>query len=127
MPLEDEVTEDKNRNILQNAWEANSGFFVVPNVNNERNFELTVSQTLNALKKKSFSATELTKAYLKAIDDIKELNNYIFLSEEKSLSMAKASDEKYMKSEQRNLEGIPIGVKDLFCTDGIETTACSIY
>ena len=87
--------------------------------------ELTVSQTLNALKKKAFSATELTKAYLKAIDDIKELNNYIFLSEEKSLSMAKASDEKYMKGEQRNLEGIPIGVKDLFCTDGIETTACS--
>ena len=87
--------------------------------------ELTVSQTLNALKKKTFSATELTKAYLEAINDIKELNNYIFLSEEKSLSMAKASDEKYMKGEQRNLEGIPIGVKDLFCTDGIETTACS--
>ena len=43
--------------------------------------ELTVSQTLNALKKKTFSATELTKAYLEAIDDIKELNNYIFLSE----------------------------------------------
>ncbi len=86
---------------------------------------LSVIEIKKALQNKNFSATELTQTYLDAVHDTKMLNNYVTVTEEKAMEMAKISDEKYQKNEERILEGIPIGVKDLFCTNGIETTACS--
>ncbi|MGC6517171.1 MAG: Asp-tRNA(Asn)/Glu-tRNA(Gln) amidotransferase subunit GatA [Candidatus Puniceispirillaceae bacterium] len=87
--------------------------------------DLTATQARKALEKKEFSAVELTKAYLEAAEQTKALNNYVAMSEDKALDMAKASDAAYANGSAGALEGLPIGVKDLFATNGIATTACS--
>ena len=86
---------------------------------------LTAAEARSALDQKEFTATELTEAYLAAADTTSALNAYTEVTPEKALSMAKASDERLQKGEGGTLEGLPIGVKDLFCTEGVETTACS--
>jgi len=87
--------------------------------------DLTLKQAQKALKNKEISAVELTSSYLKQIEATKKLNMYITVTEEKALSMAKDSDERIAKGQARPLEGIPIGMKDLFCTKGILTTSAS--
>lgn len=74
---------------------------------------------------KDFSATELTTAYIDAIAETKGLNTYVAETAEAALSMAAKSDQNIAKGAAGLLEGIPVGVKDLFCTKGVETTACS--
>ncbi|MBZ6074736.1 Asp-tRNA(Asn)/Glu-tRNA(Gln) amidotransferase subunit GatA [Microvirga puerhi] len=86
---------------------------------------LTIAEARDGLKAKSFSATELAKAHIDAIEKARALNAYVLETPEKALSMAKASDERLAKSEGGALEGIPLGIKDLFCTDGVESTAGS--
>lgn len=87
--------------------------------------KMTIAQTLDGLKKKEFSAVELTGEYIKAMEDNRKLNAYVLETPEIALEQAKMSDEKYQKGTQGTLEGIPLGIKDLFCTKGIRTTACS--
>jgi len=87
--------------------------------------ELTASEARTALSTKQISATELTSAYLQAAEQTKGLNNYVTLTAEKALEMAAQSDRRLADGSAGPLEGIPIGVKDLFCTSGVETTACS--
>ena len=87
--------------------------------------KLTIAETLNGLKNKSFSATELTKSYLAAMEKNRDLNAYVLETPEKALQQAKIADEKYASGSARALEGVPLGIKDLFCTEGIQTTACS--
>ena len=77
------------------------------------------------LEKKRFSARELTEAYLKAADDTAALNVYVAMTADKARAMADASDARLAKGDARPLEGIPIGIKDMFCTEGVETTASS--
>ena len=77
------------------------------------------------LEKKAFSARELTEAYLKAADDTAALNVYVAMTADKARAMADASDARLAKGDARPLEGIPIGIKDMFCTEGVETTASS--
>lgn len=88
--------------------------------------KFTLSEAKEGLIKKSFSACELTQAYLKQIEKGRDLNAYVLETPEIALEQAKACDDRLARGEQaRLMEGIPIGIKDLFCTQGIRTTAGS--
>lgn len=85
---------------------------------------LTIAEANKALKAKKFSSVELTQAYLdriKATD--KRLNAYITVSHDVALAQAKKIDKKGDFTSP--LAGIPMNLKDVVCTDGIKTTACS--
>ncbi|MCI1000523.1 Asp-tRNA(Asn)/Glu-tRNA(Gln) amidotransferase subunit GatA [Ochrobactrum sp. C6C9] len=87
---------------------------------------LTIAEARDKLKAKAITATELTDAYLAAIDTANEaINAYVTVTHDQARSMAKASDERIAKGEAGTLEGIPLGVKDLFATKGVHTQACS--
>ncbi|QFU16243.1 amidase family protein [Microvirga thermotolerans] len=86
---------------------------------------LTIAEARDGLKAKTFSATELAKAHLDAIEKARALNAYVLETPEKALAMAGASDERIARGEARPLEGIPLGIKDLFCTEGVDSTAGS--
>ncbi len=86
---------------------------------------LSLSQARDRLRDKSISAAELTEAHVAAVEAARALNAYILETPEKARAMARASDARLAKGEGGPLEGIPLGIKDLFCTDGVRTTACS--
>ncbi|HEY1146214.1 MAG TPA: amidase, partial [Allosphingosinicella sp.] len=86
---------------------------------------LTLTEARDGLKAKTFSATELTKAHIAAVEKARALNAYVLETPEHALKQAAASDEKLAKGEGRPLEGLPLGIKDLFATEGVRTTACS--
>lgn len=87
--------------------------------------KLTIAESLTGLKEKSFSAFELTNAYISAMQEHAVLNAYVAEAPEQALQQAKTADEHYANGTNRALEGIPLGIKDLFCTKGISSTACS--
>lgn len=88
--------------------------------------KLTIAQAAKKLADKEFPASELTQSYLDAIGAANDkLNSYVSVTTDKALSMAKASDEKLAKGEGGSLEGIPLGIKDLFATKDDHTQACS--
>jgi aspartyl-tRNA(Asn)/glutamyl-tRNA(Gln) amidotransferase subunit A len=87
---------------------------------------LTLAEARAGLAAKRFSATELTSAFLAAIEASNtSLNAYVLPTPEHALARAEASDARYAKGEARPLEGLPLGIKDLYCTRGVRTTACS--
>ena len=87
---------------------------------------LTIAEARDKMKAGEFSATELTEAYLSAIDAANgALNAYVAVTHDKARAMAKASDERRAKGEAGALEGIPLGIKDLYATEGDHTQACS--
>lgn len=86
---------------------------------------LTLAQAREGLDKRTFSAVELTEAYLKEMDAQRSLNAYITELPEQALEAAKESDARLAKGEGRPLEGMPLAIKDLFCTKGIQTTSAS--
>ena len=78
------------------------------------------------LENNKISTKELTSEYLKNIENGKELNCYNTISQEKALIDAEKSDERRKSQNLRSkYDGIPIGIKDLFCTKGVTTTASS--
>jgi aspartyl-tRNA(Asn)/glutamyl-tRNA(Gln) amidotransferase subunit A len=85
----------------------------------------TIAQLRDGLKAKEFSAAELTDAYLARAGEGEALNAYVRMTPDLARQQAKASDERIAKGEGRPLEGIPLGIKDLFCTKDIETNAAS--
>ena len=88
--------------------------------------KLTLSEARDGLVAKDFSATELTQAHLKAIEaGNDDLNIYVLPTPDVALAQAKASDDRISKGTAGVLEGVPLGIKDLFCTRGVRTTACS--
>jgi len=88
--------------------------------------KLTIAQIRAGLSAKDFTAVELTDAYLGAIDAANgKLNAYVAVTADKAREMAKASDQRIASGEARALEGVPVGVKDLFATEGVHTQACS--
>lgn len=88
--------------------------------------DLTLTQALEKLNKREISAVELTRAYLDRIEKYgTELNCYITITPERALSDAAASDARRAAGNALPLDGIPIGMKDLFATRGIRTTAAS--
>ncbi|MGS1093019.1 Asp-tRNA(Asn)/Glu-tRNA(Gln) amidotransferase subunit GatA [Aquamicrobium terrae] len=87
---------------------------------------LTISQAREKLRGKEISAVELTDAYLAAIDAANPaLNAYVAVTHDKARDMAKASDARLASGQAGALEGIPLGIKDLFATEGVHTQACS--
>lgn len=87
--------------------------------------KLTIAEAREGLKKKEFTSVELTEAYISEIENKRSYNAYVLETPEKALEQAKVSDAKYAAGTMGELEGIPMGIKDLFCTKGIRTTACS--
>ena len=63
--------------------------------------------------------------FVDAIEGARTLNAYVVETPEKALAMADASDARLAKGEGGKLEGAPLGIKDLYCTKGVRTTACS--
>jgi aspartyl-tRNA(Asn)/glutamyl-tRNA(Gln) amidotransferase subunit A len=87
---------------------------------------LSLAAARSGLKAKEFSSAELTKAYLDAIEAANpRLNAYVAVTGEQALEMAKASDEKLAAGQGGALEGVPLGIKDLFATKGVHTQAAS--
>jgi len=86
---------------------------------------LTLAQARDGLTKKSFSAVELAHAHLAAIEKARALKAFVLQTPERTVDMAKASDARIAKGEGRPLDGLPIAVKDMFCTADVRTTACS--
>ncbi|HEY5733114.1 MAG TPA: amidase family protein, partial [Methyloceanibacter sp.] len=88
--------------------------------------DLSIAEAREALKRKQLSAEELARAHIGAIERANEaLNAYILTTPERALEAAKESDARLRKRAARPLEGIPLGIKDLFATKGVRTTACS--
>ncbi|HEV7320268.1 MAG TPA: Asp-tRNA(Asn)/Glu-tRNA(Gln) amidotransferase subunit GatA [Ensifer sp.] len=87
---------------------------------------LTIAEARAKLAAKDITAVELTDAYIGAIDAANEaINAYIAVTPEKAREMAKASDARIAAGKAGALEGIPLGIKDLFATEGVHTQACS--
>ena len=86
---------------------------------------LTLAQARDGLRNKEFSAIELADAHLAAMADARALNAFVLETPERARDMARASDARLAKGQGGPLEGLPLGIKDLFCTDGVRTTACS--
>ncbi|WP_298822243.1 Asp-tRNA(Asn)/Glu-tRNA(Gln) amidotransferase subunit GatA [uncultured Roseibium sp.] len=88
--------------------------------------KLTIADAREGLKNKDYTSQELTEAFLNNIEAANaQLNAYVAVTADKARDMAKASDEKLSKGEGDALEGIPLGIKDLFATEGVHTQACS--
>ena len=87
--------------------------------------DFDLSSASKALKNKEISSFELTNAYLDAIESTSNLGAYLDIQKDYALQMAKKSDEKISQGMAGPLEGVPIAVKDMFCTKDIKTTASS--
>src|SRR5690606_8418158 len=87
---------------------------------------LTIAEARTRLKAKEFTSQELTGQYLDAIDAANpQLNAYVAVTHDKAREMAKASDARLAAGQGGALEGIPLGIKDLFATEGVHTQAAS--
>jgi aspartyl-tRNA(Asn)/glutamyl-tRNA(Gln) amidotransferase subunit A len=86
---------------------------------------LTLAEARDRLRKKDMTALELTDAHIGAVEAARALNAFVKETPEHARDMARASDVRLAKGEGGPLEGIPLGIKDLFCTKDVRTTACS--
>jgi aspartyl-tRNA(Asn)/glutamyl-tRNA(Gln) amidotransferase subunit A len=86
---------------------------------------LSLSEARDAVRAKKISSVELTKAFIAAVEAARPLNAFVTETPERALAMAKASDARIAKGEAGALEGLPLAIKDLFCTRGVRTTAGS--
>ncbi len=86
---------------------------------------LGLAEARDLLAARKLSARELAEAHIEGLHEIRELNLFITETPEKALAMAEAADQRLGKGEGRPLEGLPLGIKDLFCTEGVLTTAGS--
>jgi aspartyl-tRNA(Asn)/glutamyl-tRNA(Gln) amidotransferase subunit A len=86
---------------------------------------LTIRAALDGLKKKDFTAVELVDAHIAAAEAARGLNCFITETFDAARAQAKEADVRYAKGAALPLDGIPIAMKDLFCTEGVQTTAAS--
>ena len=87
--------------------------------------ELTLSEARDALRKGDLTATDLTMACLTAMDAGDGLNAYVHKTPEIALEQARAADVRLKAGDAPDLCGIPLGIKDLFCTKGVPSQAAS--
>ena len=87
--------------------------------------ELTIAEARAGLAQGRFSAKELAEAHVRAVEAARPLNAFISETPERAIAMASASDARIKSREAGLLEGIPLAIKDLFCTEGVLTTAAS--
>src|SRR5215468_2180195 len=86
---------------------------------------MTIAEARDGLAKKSFTSRELTDAHLAAMEAARSLNAYVLETPDKARAMALAIDADIAKGKGGPLAGIPLGIKDLFATKDVRTTACS--
>jgi aspartyl-tRNA(Asn)/glutamyl-tRNA(Gln) amidotransferase subunit A len=86
---------------------------------------LTLTEARDGLRAMKFSAREITRAHVAAIERARNLNAFVLETPERALEMAAASDKRLAAGKAGPLEGLPLAIKDLFCTEGVRTTACS--
>ncbi|MEO7053730.1 MAG: Asp-tRNA(Asn)/Glu-tRNA(Gln) amidotransferase subunit GatA [Rhizomicrobium sp.] len=86
---------------------------------------MTLAEARDALKAKKLSSTELTAALVRSVEQSRGLNAFVTETPDRAMAMAAASDARLAKGEGGALEGLPLAIKDLFCTKGVKTTAGS--
>ncbi|CAI3951003.1 Asp-tRNAAsn/Glu-tRNAGln amidotransferase A subunit or related amidase (GatA) (PDB:3H0L) [Commensalibacter communis] len=87
---------------------------------------MKITEAVDGLRQKKFSAEELTKAHVNAINTLNDrINAYITVTADAAIEQAKAADQKLAAGDAPALTGIPLAIKDLFCTKGVKTTAAS--
>src|SRR5437667_4519724 len=86
---------------------------------------LTLAEARDGLGKKSFTSLELTDAHLAAIEAARTLNAFVLETPDQARAMARSADAEIAKGSGGPLAGIPLGIKDLFATKGVRTTAGS--
>src|ERR1700761_9458782 len=86
---------------------------------------LTLKAALDGLADKSFSSVEITQAHVEAVEAARALNAFVLETPEQALDMARASDARRASRDAGPLDGAPLGIKDLFCTEGVRSTAGS--
>jgi aspartyl-tRNA(Asn)/glutamyl-tRNA(Gln) amidotransferase subunit A len=100
------------------------GFVLVSQKNSDL-CKLTITEACEKLKKRQLGAVELVEACIDAMERYRWLNAFITETPDLAKKQAKLSEDKLMRGDGGILEGIPIGVKDLYCTKGVRTTAAS--
>ena len=86
---------------------------------------LTLAEARDRLRRKDISALELADAHISAVEAARSLNAYVIETPDQARAMARASDARLAAGDAQPLDGIPLGIKDLFATTGVRTTACS--
>jgi aspartyl-tRNA(Asn)/glutamyl-tRNA(Gln) amidotransferase subunit A len=87
--------------------------------------DFTLAEARDALRAKQISSVELTKAFVATVEAARPLNAFVTETPDRAIEMAEASDARIAKGEGGALEGLPLAIKDLFCTKGVRTTAGS--
>lgn len=87
--------------------------------------KLTIKQALDGLQSREFSVVELVEAHAAQMAKHRNLNAYVLETVDMALKQAKEAQARYDIHKARKLEGIPVGIKDLYCTKGVRTTSCS--
>src|SRR5256885_5759297 len=86
---------------------------------------LTLAEARTGLANKTFTSLELTDAHLKAIEAARALNAFVLETPDRARTMAREADARIADGTGGPLAGIPLGIKDLFATKDVRTTACS--
>lgn len=87
--------------------------------------DLTLTEAVAGLRARKFSSVEITQAHIAAVEAARELNAYVAETPDKALAMAEVADARIASGDAGLLEGAPLGIKDLYCTDGVSSTAAS--
>jgi aspartyl-tRNA(Asn)/glutamyl-tRNA(Gln) amidotransferase subunit A len=87
--------------------------------------DLTIAEAQAGLAQGEFSSKEITEAHITAIEAARDLNAFVTETPERALADAEASDKRRAGGDVGALDGLPIAIKDLFCTKGIQSTASS--
>ena len=87
--------------------------------------DLTLAEARDQLRAKQISAVELADAHIRAVERIRPLNAFITETLDLARERAKLADKRLAEGKAGALEGIPLAIKDLFCTEGVLTTAAS--
>src|SRR5256884_544542 len=86
---------------------------------------LTLAQARDRLRRKEFSAAELVEAHLGVMEKARVLNAYVLETPDAARAMARQADARLARGDARPLEGLALGIKDMFATKDVRTTACS--
>src|SRR5580693_9154435 len=86
---------------------------------------MTLAEARDGLAKKQFTSLELTNAHIEAMEAARALNAFVLETPDQARAMAREAEGRIGKGDGGPLAGIPLGIKDLFATKGVRTTACS--
>lgn len=87
--------------------------------------KLTLLEARKKLENREFTSLELTKAFIEKINNNRRINAFILDNFDRALEKAKECDKNIISGKTKKLEGLPVAIKDNFCTENLRTTACS--